>query len=79
MTFCHDKEIGWDIELLRSSTMATEINNKRRRTAAAASDTLQITDLPVGILVDATSYLARPSRALFAAAMSAPSSHGKMI
>ena len=43
---------------------------KRRKTATAV---LHITDLPVGILEDAASYLCKPSQALFAVAMSAPS------
>ena len=39
----------------------TIITNKRRRTAA---DTLHISDLPVGILVDVSAYLSKPSRAI---------------
>jgi len=46
-------------------------NNKRRRTAA---DTPHISDLPVGFIVDVSAYLAKPSRALLAAAFSARSS-----
>ena len=46
-------------------------NNKRRRTT---SMTTHISDLPVGFLVDVSAYLSKPSRALFAVAMSAPSS-----
>ena len=54
--------------------MAKESNNsKRMQTTTAADETLHITDLPVGILVDVASYLSKPSRALFATAMSAPS------
>ena len=48
-------------------------NSKRRRTATTTADiTLRVTDLPVGILVDAASYT-KPSSALFAVSMSAPS------
>lgn len=43
------------------------------RQTEAAVDYLHITDIPVGILVDVASYLSKPSRALFAVAMSAPS------
>lgn len=50
--------------------MSTESNSKRRKIATAV---LHITDLPVGILEDAASYLCKPSQALFAVAMSAPS------
>ena len=49
--------------------MATK-GDKRRRIAGNA---LHITDLPVGILVDAAAYIVTPSRALFAAAIGAPS------
>ena len=46
--------------------------NKRRR---AAADTLHISDLPIGLVVeDVLAYLSRPSRAIFAVALSAPSS-----
>ena len=46
--------------------------NKRRR---AAADTLHISDLPIGLVVeDVLAYLSKPSRAIFAVAMSAPSS-----
>ena len=44
-------------------------NNMHRWTAAAADSALHITDLPIGFLVDVASYLAKPSRALFAVAM----------
>jgi len=54
--------------------MATNDTSKRRRTA---NDTLHITDLPVGILVDVSTYLSKPSRAIFAAAITAPSSSWK--
>jgi len=53
--------------------MAT-IGNKRRRTAA---DTLHISDLPIGFIVDVSAYLSKPSRALLAVAFSAPSSSWK--
>ena len=51
--------------------MASNSTNKRRRTA---SDTLHITDLPVGIFVDVSAHSSKPSRAIFAAAITAPSS-----
>ena len=44
--------------------------NKRRRTSPEG---LHITDLPDGFLADVGTYLSKPSRALFAAAMTAPS------
>ena len=50
--------------------------NKRRRTTAGDT-TLHISDLPVGILVDAASYLCKPSRAILAAALTAQSSSWK--
>ena len=50
--------------------------NKRRRTAADTS-VHSISDLPVGILVDAASYLCKPSRAILAAALTAQSSSWK--
>jgi len=50
--------------------------NKRRRT----NDTItQISDLPVGILVDVSAYLSKPSRAILAVAFSAPSSSWQNI
>lgn len=49
-------------------------NNKRRRTAA---DTLHISDLPTGFIVDVSAYLTKPSRALLAVALSAPSASWK--
>ena len=53
-------------------------NNKRQRTASssAAENTtiIHISHLPVGLLVDVSSYLSKPSKAIFAVAMSAPSS-----
>lgn len=51
--------------------MATSIN-KRRRTTTNGSP--HISDLPLGFLVDVSAYLSQPSRALFAVAMTAPSS-----
>jgi len=51
--------------------MASVGTNKRRRTI---SNTLTITDLPIGFLVDVSSYLSKPSRAIFAVSLSAPSS-----
>ena len=51
--------------------MATINANKRRRTAA---DTLHISDLPIGFIVDVSAYLSKPSRAILAVAFSAPSS-----
>jgi hypothetical protein len=50
--------------------MSMVSNSKRRKTAG---DSLHINDLPIGFLVDVASYLSRPSFALFAVAMSAPS------
>jgi len=51
--------------------MATTSSNKRQRTGQ--EDALLLSDLPDGILAHAASYLAQPSRALFAVAMTAPS------
>ena len=48
--------------------------NKRRRTAA---DTLHISNLPTGFLVNVSSYLPKPSRAILSVAFSAPSSSWK--
>ena len=56
--------------------MASNSINKRRRTAA---DTLHISDLPIGFITDVSAYLPKPSRAILAAALSAPSSSWKMI
>jgi hypothetical protein len=39
--------------------------NKRRRTA---SDTLHISDLPIGFIADVSAYLPKPSRAILAVA-----------
>ena len=50
--------------------MANTSSNKRQRTA---EQSLYISNLPDGILAHAASYLASPSRALFAVAMTAPS------
>ena len=55
--------------------MATINANKRRRTAA---DTLHISDLPIGFIVDVSSYLPKPSRAILAVAFSGPSSSWKI-
>ena len=45
-------------------------NNKRRRTTTSNNnDDKHITDLPDGLLVGISSYLAKPSVALFAIAM----------
>ena len=54
--------------------MASNSINKRRRTAA---DTLHISDLPVGFIVNVAEYLPKPSRAILAATLSAPSSSWK--
>ena len=64
---------------MMTKEIAAEVigSNKRQRTATAttaADDSIHITDLPVGFLVDACSYLPKSSGALFAVAMSAPSS-----
>lgn len=50
--------------------MATTSSNKRQRTA---EESLHISNLPDGILAHAASFLAQPSRALFAVAMTATS------
>ena len=50
--------------------MASSITNKRRRTAA---DTLHISSLPIGFIVDVSSYLSKPSRAILAVAFSSSS------
>ena len=52
--------------------------NKRRRTTSD-NNTLHISDLPVGILTDAADYLSPPSRAIFAVALSAPSTSWQTI
>ena len=49
-------------------------NNKRRRTAPSPTADLHICDLPDALVVNVARYLSPPSRALFAASMSAPSS-----
>ena len=54
--------------------MASNSTNTRRRTA---DDTLHISDLPIGFLVDVSAYLAKPSRAILAVAFSAPSTSWK--
>ena len=54
--------------------MSSTQTNKRRRT----NDTVtHITDLPIGILVDISEYLAQPSRAILAVAFTSPSSSWK--
>lgn len=50
--------------------MASIQTNKRRRTDNTVT---HISDLPVGILVDVSAYLSKPSRAMLAAAFTAPS------
>jgi len=44
--------------------------NMRKRTAA---NTLHISDLPIGFIADVSAYLPKPSRAILAVALSAPS------
>lgn len=51
--------------------MASNCTNKRWRTAA---DTLCISNLPIGFVVDVSAYLPKPSRAILAVSLSAPSS-----
>ena len=51
--------------------MASIQTNKRRRTDNAV---IHISDLPVGIIVDVSAYLSKPSRAMLAVAFTAPSS-----
>ena len=46
---------------------------KRRRTASSAPAGLHLCDLPDALLVNVARYLSPPSRALFAASMTAPS------
>jgi len=50
--------------------MASISTNKRQRTAA---DTLHISDLPIGFIVNVTAYLPKPSRALLALAFTSSS------
>ena len=45
------------------------MSNKRRQRTTTAAESLCITDLPDGILVSISSYLAKPSAALFALAL----------
>ena len=52
--------------------MASINCNKRRRTAA---DNLHISDLPIGFIVDVSSYLVKPSRAILAIAFTSPLEH----
>jgi len=63
-------------DINKRQMMASISTNKRRRTAA---DTLHISDLPVGFIVNLAEYLPKPTRAILAATLSAPSSSGKMI
>jgi len=51
--------------------MASISTNKRRRTAA---DTLHISDLPVGFIVNVSAYLPKPSRSILAVAFTSSSS-----
>ena len=48
-------------------------NNKRQRTTTS-TDSLHINDLPDGLLVGISNYLAKPSLALFAIAISSNTS-----
>ena len=50
--------------------MASNSTNKRRRTAA---DTLHISDLPIGFIVNVSMYLEKPSRAILAVAFTSSS------
>ncbi len=52
----------------------TSESNKRRRTTASSVSGLHLCDLPDAILVNVARYLSPPSRALFAASITAPSS-----
>ena len=54
--------------------MATIDGNKRPR---INGDSPHINDLPIGFLVEVSTYLSKPSRAVFAAAICAPSSSWK--
>ena len=58
--------------------MASNSTNERRRTAA---NTLHISNLPVGFIVDVSAYLSKPSRAILAVAFLLVHLHplGKMI
>jgi len=56
--------------------MATIDGNKRPK---IDGDSLHINDLPIGFLVEVSTYLSKPSRAVFAAALSAPSSSWKKV
>ena len=51
--------------------MASISTHKRRRTAA---DTLHISNLPIGFIVDVSAYLSKPSRAILAVAFTTSSS-----
>jgi len=50
-----------------------ESNNKRKRTTTSNNNDLHITDLPDGLLVGISNYLAKSSSALFAIAMNSQS------
>ena len=49
------------------------MSNKRSRSELEEDNSLNIYDLPDGIFADVAAYLALPSKALFAVAMTAPS------
>ena len=49
------------------------MSNKRSRSEPEEDNSLTINDLPDGIFADVAAYLAKPSKALFAVAMTAPS------
>ena len=55
----------------------TTWNSKRRRVVSSPQD-LHITDLPDGIFADVAKYLAKPSIACFAVAMTAPSESSQL-
>ena len=57
----------------RCSIFNMSSNNKRRRTTTSNNNGTHITDLPAGILVGISSYLAKPSAVLFALSMTADS------
>ena len=63
-------------KVVGASTMSS--NNKRRRTTTPNNDDdKHITDLPDGLLVGVSSYLAKPSAVLFALSMTADSDQQK--
>ena len=49
-------------------------SNKRQRTTSSNNDELHITDLPDGLLIGVSKFLAKPSVALFAIAMNSNNS-----